>query len=64
MGERKEGVTMLAIKIVVDAPKCAAQGVKEHLAMYMEKFGDVRVVSVKYTGPKLMDGQTKMAGGP
>lgn len=55
---------MLAIKIVVDAPKCAAQGVKEHLAMYMEKFGDVRVVSVKYTGPKLMDGQTKMAGGP
>lgn len=38
---------MLTITIKVDAPGCMAQGVKEHLAMELERFGDVRVVSVE-----------------
>lgn len=37
---------MLKIVIEVDAPGWAAQGVKEHLAMCLERFGDVRVVGV------------------
>ena len=38
---------MLTITIKVDAPGWNAQGIKEHLAMELERFGDVRVVSVE-----------------
>lgn len=38
---------MLTITIKVNAPGWMAQGVKEHLAMCLEKFGDTRVVSVQ-----------------
>lgn len=38
---------MLTITIKVNAPPGQAIGVKEHLAMCLERFGDVRVVSIK-----------------
>ena len=37
---------MLTITIEVNAPAGQAIGIKEDLAMYLEKFGDSRVVSV------------------
>lgn len=55
---------MLMVKIEVDAPKWTAQGVKEHLAMCLERFGDVRVISVQFTGPNLLKEQLKLEGGP
>lgn len=45
---------MLTITIKVNAPSWAAQGVKEHLAMCLEKFGDVRVVEVREELPEQM----------
>lgn len=38
---------MLTVTIKVDAPAEAAQGVKEHLAMCLDPFKDVRVIEVK-----------------
>ena len=38
---------MLIIKIEVDAPSDQALGIKEHLAMMLENFGDTRVVEIK-----------------
>ena len=43
---------MLTIVIKVDAPGWTAQGVKEHLAMCLERFGDVRVVEVREELPE------------
>ena len=45
---------MLIITVQVDAPVGMAQGVKEALAMYLERFGDARVVSVTETAPEQM----------
>lgn len=45
---------MLTITITVDAPSGQAIGVKEHLAMVLEKFGDVRVVKIEETKPEQM----------
>lgn len=42
---------MLDIHVQIDRPPGQAIGVKEDLAMYCEKFGDVRVVSVTETHP-------------
>lgn len=38
---------MLVITVEVDAPEGQAIGIKEDLAVYLERFGDARVVSVK-----------------
>lgn len=38
---------MLKVTIYVAAPTGTAQGVKESLAMELERFGDCRVVSVE-----------------
>lgn len=38
---------MLRIVVEVDRPTGQAIGIKEALAMYLEKFGDARVVEVK-----------------
>lgn len=43
---------MLTIVLHVDRPAGQAIGVKEDLAMYCEKYGDVRVVSVTETHPE------------
>lgn len=45
---------MLTITIQVAAPEGAAQGVKEHLAMCLEPFGDTRVVSITEDEPEQM----------
>lgn len=37
---------MLRIVIEVSAPGWAAQGIKERLAMMLERYGDTRVVEV------------------
>lgn len=46
---------MLTITIQINAPPDAAQGVKEALAMWLERFGDTRVVSVTGDRPEQMD---------
>lgn len=38
---------MLRIVVEVDRPAGQAIGIKESLAMYLEQFGDARVVEVK-----------------
>ena len=45
---------MLIITIHVNAPAGLAIGVKEHLAMCLEKFGDTRVVEVREVAPEQM----------
>lgn len=45
---------MLIITIHVNAPAGQAIGVKEHLAMCLEKFGDTRVVEVREVAPEQM----------
>jgi len=43
---------MLIITVHVDAPPGQAIGIKEDLALYLEKFGDSRVVSIIEKGPE------------
>lgn len=52
---------MLIITLQVDAPMGSIQGVKETLAMYLERYGDVRVTAVKEVAPEQMrfDGQPR-----
>lgn len=45
---------MLRIVIDIDAEVDTAQGVKEKLAMDLERFGDVRVVEVREIKPEQM----------
>lgn len=45
---------MLIIKIEVNAPHDMAQGIKEQLAVLLERWGDTRVVSVEERGPEQM----------
>ena len=45
---------MLTIVIRVDAPPGQAIGVKEQLAMCLERYGDTRVVSIKAAHPEQM----------
>lgn len=41
----------MIITVKVDALPELAQGVKEDLAMYLERFGDTRVLEVRYETP-------------
>lgn len=45
---------MLIITIHVNRPAGQAIGIKEDLAMYLEKFGDTKVVSVVEVGEEQM----------
>lgn len=45
---------MLFILVAVDAPPGQAIGIKEDLAMHLEKFGDSRVLSVREDLPEQM----------
>lgn len=45
---------MLRIVVEVDAPAGQAIGIKEDLAMYMERYGDCRVVSIAEDVPDQM----------
>ena len=38
---------MFTVTVLVDAPIGTSVGVKEDLAMYLEKYGDCRVVKVE-----------------
>ena len=49
-----EGLVMLRIVIKCDAPGEMAQGIKEDLAMYLERFGDCYVAEVKEITPYQM----------
>lgn len=54
LGEAEEEVSVLTITIQVDAPVGQAVGVKEDLAMLLERWGDTRVVEVRETAPEQM----------
>jgi len=43
---------MLIITVTVDAPPGQAIGIKEDLAMYLERFGDAKVIRVEEKGPQ------------
>lgn len=45
---------MLTVTIQVKAPPDMAQAVKEDLAMWLERYGDARVVSVMAEAPEQM----------
>lgn len=45
---------MLIITIQVDAPAGQAIGIKEELAMYLEKYGDTRVTNIREILPEQM----------
>lgn len=51
---------MLTITIKVNAPAGQAIGIKEHLAMVLEKFGDVRVISIVSDEPSMTAAQQSM----
>ena len=45
---------MLIITVQVDAPSGQAIGIKEVIAMDLERFGDARVISVEEKTPEQM----------
>ena len=45
---------MLFITVAVDAPAGQAIGIKEDFAMYLERFGDSKVISVREDLPEQM----------
>lgn len=45
---------MLRVVVEVDAPTGQAIGVKEALAMWLERYGDARVVAVEEIVPEQM----------
>lgn len=49
---------MLEIKVIVDAQAWEAQGVKEALGMFLERWGKARVVEVR----EIKDMQMEMKG--
>ena len=53
---------MLIITIQVNAPSGKAIGIKEDLALYLERYGDARVVSVEETAQRQME-QMTIGGG-
>lgn len=53
---------MLIITIQVNAPSGKAIGIKEDLALYLERYGDARVVSVEEAPQRQME-QMTIGGG-
>lgn len=51
---------MLFITIRVDAPPGQAIGIKEGLAMYLERFGDAAVVAVEEITPQQLSMMDRM----
>lgn len=47
-----EELSKLTITVEVNAPGYMAQGMKERIAMDLERYGDVRVVLIKETKPE------------
>ena len=44
----------MILVVQVNAPLCMAQGIKEDLAMHLEKFGDARILEVREDIPQQM----------
>lgn len=44
---------MLTITIQVNAPAFGSLGVKEAIAMALEQFGDVKVISIREESPRM-----------
>ena len=44
----------MILVVQVNAPSWMAQGIKEELAMYLEKFGDARILEVREDIPQQM----------
>lgn len=44
----------MILVVQVNAPSWMAQGIKEDLAMYLEKFGDAKVVEIREDVPRQM----------
>lgn len=44
----------MILVVQVNAPSWMAQGIKEDLAMYLEKFGDARILEVREDIPQQM----------
>lgn len=44
----------MILVVQVNAPSWMAQGIKEDLAMYLEKFGDAKVVEIREDIPQQM----------
>ena len=54
--------TLLTIKAQVRDLRGQAQGIKEDVTMYLERYGDVRVISVEMREPPPPE-QMKIGGG-
>lgn len=54
---------MLIITVYVDAPGGKAIGIKEDLAMYLEQFGDTKIVSIKEENPEQLKIYNTTPGG-
>lgn len=52
---------MLHIHLTVNAPEGCIQAVKETLAMYCERYGDTRIVSIKEELPQQQEIQFQPA---
>lgn len=52
---------MFTITVQVNAPPGSEQAVKETLAMYLERFGDTRVVSIREDVPQQLGFTTNQA---
>lgn len=60
----RNGEAMLRITVEIDAPFGAdPQGVKEKLAMDLERYGDVRVVRVEEYAARLTPGEQMALNG-
>lgn len=53
-------MAMIFITIRVDAPPGQAIGIKEDLAMYLERFGDAAVVAVEEITPQQLSMMDRM----
>ena len=49
---------MLILTLSIDAPPGQAIGIKEDLAVYLERFGDTKILSIEERRPV----QTKLGG--
>ena len=53
---------MLYVTVRVNAPTGQAIGIKEDLAMYLERFGDAKVVDVREVSPEQMKLKEEVSG--
>lgn len=52
----------MIVIVQINAPAWMGQGIKEDLAMHLEKFGDARVLEVREDNPQQAPRQMKIGG--